>query len=162
MRNKRGSSAILAAGSSVNDLDRKAGASWYADAGELCAALPGGARVGAGVVAALSPRVPWSVNVAAARDLLEGREVRGVLGANVEKARRIAAGEPPEAVLGGPKVRSDRGLPSAEDGTPVSDHRAGLPHGRPSCWRGSGCTSGFDVDRGPRVRFVTFRDILIA
>lgn len=31
MRNKRGSSAILAAWSTVNDHDRKAGASWYAE-----------------------------------------------------------------------------------------------------------------------------------
>lgn len=106
MRNKRGASAILAAWSTVNDHDRKTGASWYADAGAMCASLPGGARVGAGVVAAMSPRLPWSVNVAAARDLLEGREVRGVLGANVAKARRIAGGEDPEAVLGGPKVRA--------------------------------------------------------
>jgi hypothetical protein len=96
----------MAAWAAVNDQDRNVGARWYADAGELCASLPGGARVGAGVVAALSPRVPWSVNVTAARDLLEGREVRGVLGANLMKARRIAGGEDPEAVLGGPKVRA--------------------------------------------------------
>lgn len=61
----------------------------------------------AGVIAALSPRISWSVNVRAADLVLEGvRDTTQVAGfdSNVEKAFRIADGERPLKVLGGPKV----------------------------------------------------------
>ncbi len=58
----------------------------------------------AGVIAALSPRIRWASNVALADAVLGGEEVSGVFGRNLEKARRIAEGERPLEVLGGPKV----------------------------------------------------------
>jgi hypothetical protein len=60
----------------------------------------------AGVIAALSPRIRWASNVALADAVLAGHEVTGVFGRNLEKARRIAAGERPLTVLGGDKVRA--------------------------------------------------------
>lgn len=60
----------------------------------------------AGVIAALSPRMRWSSNVALADAMLGGEEVSGVFEANLNKARRIIAGEYPLRVLGGPKVRA--------------------------------------------------------
>lgn len=60
----------------------------------------------AGVIAALSPRVQWKVNVRLADDVLAGREHSGGFLANWEKAERIRDGERPLDVLGGPKVTS--------------------------------------------------------
>jgi len=59
----------------------------------------------AGVIAALSPRVQWSVNVRMADALLGGQRVRG-LGLSVANARRIRRGERPLDVLNGPKTRA--------------------------------------------------------
>jgi peptidyl-tRNA hydrolase len=60
----------------------------------------------AGVIAALSPRIRWATNVEAADKVLAGAPNEEVAGynRNVEKARRIAQGERPLQVLGGPKV----------------------------------------------------------
>jgi len=61
----------------------------------------------AGVLAALSPRIQWRANVAAADKVLGGqRDPSRVAGfdANIDKAFRIADGEKPLSVLGGPKV----------------------------------------------------------
>jgi len=62
--------------------------------------------VAAGVLAAISPRLRWSSNVACADALLAGRPVTGVFSANLRKADRILAGERPMSVLGGDKVRA--------------------------------------------------------
>ena len=61
----------------------------------------------AGVIAALSPRLGWTYNVLAA-DLVLGQaeHVPGVFRASLAKARRIAEGARPTAVLSGPKVRA--------------------------------------------------------
>lgn len=61
---------------------------------------------GAGVIAALSPRMPWDRNLAIAeRAFVEGR-ASGAMGANVAKAQAILDGADPLDVLGGLKVRS--------------------------------------------------------
>lgn len=66
----------------------------------------------AGVIAALSPRCQWASNVRAAEKMIRSAGageaepiVNGTLG-NRAKAWRIARGEDPDAVLGGPKVRA--------------------------------------------------------
>jgi hypothetical protein len=66
----------------------------------------------AGVIAALSPRVQWAENVKAAHKMLAAAwayqpepRTNGML-RNRRKAWRIAQGEDPELVLGGPKVRA--------------------------------------------------------
>jgi hypothetical protein len=66
----------------------------------------------AGVIAALSPRCQWASNVAAARRMVlaaaegDSQPVTNGTLANRAKAWRIACGEDPRAVLGGPKVRA--------------------------------------------------------
>jgi hypothetical protein len=98
------------------DSARADGAEWYATARLTCHALAADghytpAQV-AGIVAALSPRVSWEQNVAAAYRIIEaGRRawpqpmVAGT-GSNRRKAWSIACGGDPAEILGGPKVRA--------------------------------------------------------
>lgn len=60
----------------------------------------------AGIIAALSPQLRWSVNISAAESVIRGERPRAVLGASVAKANRILLGEHPDSVLSGPKVVS--------------------------------------------------------
>ena len=66
----------------------------------------------AGVIAALSPRCQWASNVRAAEKLIcaagagEAEPIVNGTLSNRAKAWRIAQGEDPDAVLGGPKVRA--------------------------------------------------------
>lgn len=85
-----------------------AGRTWYANAGAECARLAAAHGVAhataAGIVAALSPRMPWARNITEAGNLLAGRTC-AALGVSVRKAERIHAGEDPAAVLAtGPKT----------------------------------------------------------
>lgn len=86
------------------------GLAWYREAGRLvrCLAAEFGTTrsVVAGVLSAVSPRQPWSRNLAVARGILSGGPVTGVFRTNVLKARRILGGERPLAVLRGNKVRA--------------------------------------------------------
>jgi hypothetical protein len=95
---------------------RRAGRRWYdsaeAEARAIAVALPErfGPVTAAGILAALSPRAQWSVNVRWAWAVARGRErayppAVGLPDARA-KAWRIAHGERPSQVLGGPKVRA--------------------------------------------------------
>lgn len=107
---------ILAYYDAASAADLAAGLDWYARAEREACALAAGTPLSpyqcAGVIAALSPRVTWATNLAAAaamvsaaaRDLPE--PVVAGLSANRTKAWRIAHGEDPDTVLGGPKVRA--------------------------------------------------------
>ena len=90
---------------------------WYADAHRLAEDLAieheYSLEVTAGVIAALSPLMSWTGNVAIATRAIENRSIRGgALGANVNKAERILQGEKISDVLGtenaktGHKVRA--------------------------------------------------------
>jgi hypothetical protein len=92
------------------------GLSWYDRAhreAEAMAAETGlSVRQCAGIIAALSPRVQWAENVAGAWRMARAGaagesepRTNGML-RNRRKAWRIAQGEDPELVLGGPKVRA--------------------------------------------------------
>lgn len=81
------------------------GLRWYEVAHGI-ALHAGDAERGAGMLSALSPSLPWGRNVQAFYDVLAGRATKAQTGANLAKARRIMAGEPPLDVLGGPKTRS--------------------------------------------------------
>lgn len=59
----------------------------------------------AGIVAVLSPRLPWDRNIAYATHLVRSGWCPA-LGRSVGKALRIRAGEPSLSVLSGPKVRA--------------------------------------------------------
>jgi hypothetical protein len=83
------------------------GLSWYSDAHAVALALdPQNPTRAAGVIAALSPRAGWGLNVnLAARAYADG-EASGTLGMCKGWADRILAGEAPLEVLGGRKVRA--------------------------------------------------------
>lgn len=61
-----------------------------------------------GVIAALSPACPWERNILDAWALCKGNDSHAftTYGPNIEKGRRILAGESPLDVLGGNKVRA--------------------------------------------------------
>jgi hypothetical protein len=81
------------------------GLAWYVTAHAVAKSL-GGARRGAGTLAALSPQTDWERNVEMAHDVYRGRTPRYATGANIAKARRCDAGEHWADVLGGSKVRN--------------------------------------------------------
>lgn len=87
-----------------------AGDNWYAsarlDAKRMAKEHGTTEAVAAGVIAALSPRLHWVRNIAAAKLVLARRKVTGVFKVNLNKARRILAGAKPLTVLSGPKTRA--------------------------------------------------------
>jgi hypothetical protein len=86
--------------------ERAEGVSWYATARELAAVLdPSDPVRAAAVIAVLSPQTSWARNVNLAKDAYAGRPI-GTVGRNADKARRLIAGEDPEDVVSGPKVRA--------------------------------------------------------
>lgn len=94
------------------DTDARAqGVAWYTEARAKVRAMArthGVTRAcAAGVVAALSPRLQWAVNVRAAEVVLAGGVPSGVFKTSFHKAMRIyRGGERPLAVLAGPKTRA--------------------------------------------------------
>lgn len=101
---------LVNAWSRATDEERSLGAAWYATQHSKIGSMAKQHNVSkacaAGVVAALSPRLRWSVNVRAAETLLSGVSPSGVFKASLRKAQRILAGEKPLRVLSGPKVRA--------------------------------------------------------
>lgn len=107
---------ILAAYDAAAEQHRREGEDWYESARMTARAIAEthglSERHVAGIVAALSPRVAWSSNIAGARRIAEAIArrrpepvVAGTL-SNRRKAWAIARGAEPEAVLSGPKVRA--------------------------------------------------------
>lgn len=92
----------------ASEFDRRA-KDWYRQAHAECKALADETGLAlesvVGVVAVISPRLKWEVNVNEARRIIRGETSRA-LGKNVAKARRILAGEKPQEVVSGPKVTS--------------------------------------------------------
>lgn len=88
------------------DSERVEGRSWYATANAVARSLdPEDPERAAAVIAVLSPMLHWDRNVQAAVDVYAGRHPK-VLGRNAAKASRIMAGENPDDVVSGPKVRA--------------------------------------------------------
>jgi hypothetical protein len=58
----------------------------------------------AGIIAALSPRMPWERNMACADELCRTGTTTGALPLSLERALLILYDTPPEKVLAGPKV----------------------------------------------------------
>lgn len=76
-----------------------AGRTWYHTGHDLARTVgKGNVRIGAGVIAALSPQKEWQLNVRLALDAGNGN-VHGQTKANTDKATRILAGEDPADVL---------------------------------------------------------------
>lgn len=84
-----------------------AGMHWY-DLAHLFAnkISSGNIKQGAGVIAALSPQKTWIDNTFLAARAFETGAAQGHMGPFCTKANRILAGEDPDTVLGGLKVRS--------------------------------------------------------
>lgn len=83
------------------------GIEWYARARRIAVELdPANPERAAGVIAALSPLMPWSRNVELARRAYALGTVTGALGANCRKAQEILDGADPLNVLRGQKVRA--------------------------------------------------------
>lgn len=103
---------ILAAFRDATAADLAAGLEWYGRAERAAADIaPHDPTTGAAIIAALSPRNRWNVNVSqAVRVALAaacGFDCPAVsTGGNRAKAWRIASGESPAAILRGPKVRA--------------------------------------------------------
>lgn len=95
--------------------DLASGIAWYSRAETAAAAMASGpitARDAAGIVASLSPRNRWNVNLAQAAKVIT-HALSGTLDvpavstlSNRGKAWRIATGESPDVALSGPKVRA--------------------------------------------------------
>jgi membrane-bound lytic murein transglycosylase B len=88
---------------------RAQGAAWYGNAQAMCERMAAeygtDAETVAGIIAALSPRLHWSLNIKRARMVLAGTEPAG-LRVPWAKAERIRDGEEPLDVLKGQKVRA--------------------------------------------------------
>jgi hypothetical protein len=90
---------IKAAWHTTSMADRAQGRAWYATAHDLAEIIGhGDVNAGAGIIAALSPRMPWQRNVKLAMLAADG-EFTGTLKANLAKAERIYLGEDPRMVL---------------------------------------------------------------
>lgn len=75
------------------------GFNWYLKANRIASRISGGnVSKGAGVIAALSPQTPWDRNIELATEAFKGN-FGGTFSANVNKAKRILAGESPLHVL---------------------------------------------------------------
>jgi hypothetical protein len=98
---------VIAVWRSGTAAQRREGRGWYEAAHGAAASLdPGNVHRAAGVIAALSPRMPWARNLElAARAYADGR-ASGTLGMSCRAADAILAGAHPLDVLGGPKVRA--------------------------------------------------------
>jgi hypothetical protein len=92
----------------ATDAEIEAGRNWYREANELAWNLSthGDVSSPAGVIAALSPRMPWGRNKELAVRAFADGHASGTLGNSVRAANRILAGEDPLDVLKGDKVRS--------------------------------------------------------
>ena len=98
---------IVSVYNAASETEREEGAEWYSAALTFARGLS--ERYGvdvtaaAGIIAALSPRLPWDRNMLYA-DTLCATGDAPVLGGSKDKARRIWFGEPPLDVLSGDKV----------------------------------------------------------
>src|SRR5579863_8926457 len=83
----------------ATDSQLKAGHEWYPMARNLAFIIGrGDIRMGAGIIAALSPQKSWIINQRLAWATMTGT-VTGQVGDSVRKAERIMAGEDPDVVL---------------------------------------------------------------
>lgn len=116
--------------------DLESGRSWYADAHALACELdPERPSRAAGVLAALSPQLPWGRNVLLAARAYADGYASGTLGQSVRRADAILGGADPETVLTGRKVLAfyrsiaDPGTDDVVVDRHAQDVALGRPHG---------------------------------
>lgn len=109
------------------------GLNWYGEARRLAEFLdPEDPRKAAAVIAVLSPITNWDRNIELAVCAFEGRPL-GCLSNNAAKAKRILAGEDPDLVVRGSKVRAFwRAITDPSDGSAVviDRHAIEVAHGK--------------------------------
>ena len=129
----------------------KGGSHWYEQAHDIASKLtPGDPKRGAGIIAALSPLTSWEKNISKAHELIQTGTTTHLSPDSVMKAQRINAGEDPEAVLGGHKVRSFFGNihdPSNPEPVTIDRHAYDIATGRP--FAGQGGKSKRNITVGP-------------
>lgn len=81
------------------------GLSWYQDA-HLIAREAGNVVAGAGIISALSPRMPWKRNIVLARKAFDAPLEGGALKRSIASANAIRNGNDPLDILGGLKTRA--------------------------------------------------------
>lgn len=116
------------------------GRDWYATAHQIAHTLgKGNVHTGAGVLAALSPNMDWDRNIEGAHHVVNtGTHWRHQTADNNSKALRILAGEHPDDVLGGHKVKSFyRNIVNPEDPQTVTidKHAHDIARGMPPGYR---------------------------
>ena len=124
---------------SATESSIREGYTWYTDAhniakqvSELCGTTD--IRVGAGILAALSPQMEWGENIAEALKFASLGYSKKQTGANNAKAEKIRAGQDPAEVLGGLKVKAfyEAIVEPFGDGNPVIDrHALTVYYGKP-------------------------------
>lgn len=91
---------IIEVWKSATEEQLTAGRQWYRTAHQIADMMTDGdVRVGAGLLAALSPQTPWWLNIELASDAYETGTPSRHLGDAISKATRILAGIDPESVL---------------------------------------------------------------
>lgn len=91
---------IQASWYAATDIQRSNGERWYWVANELARELGSGdTRMGAGLLAALSPNKSWDINQKLAREIVDTGIFRGHVSNALEKARAIMSGVDPALVL---------------------------------------------------------------
>jgi hypothetical protein len=116
---------IISAWNAATPEDIRHGRAWYPVAHDLAEILGNGdARMGAGVIAALSPSIGWEYNCTLARDASNGN-VHGHTEQNLDKVRAILAGTDPEDVLPASKKTGHfyRNIADPSDPDPVTVDR---------------------------------------
>jgi len=98
-------SNILAIYDQASNDEVMSGLSWYPTAHEV-AREASNVISGAGIIAALSPRLPWHRNIILARQCFDSPLNGGALGNSVRAANAIRNGAHPLDVLGGLKTRA--------------------------------------------------------
>jgi hypothetical protein len=135
---------LLSIFDSATDDELSSGSVWYSDrAAQVCAdIITAGATAGhritrrqaSGILAALSPSTSWGNNCAGAIEFVLTGHCTVQDSRNNEKARRILAGEAPETVLGGRKVRSffkNIAEPFAPGPVTIDRHALSILFGKP-------------------------------
>ena len=127
----------------LNDESRVVGERWYPEAHEIAIGLgklagykgdAGRIKVGAGILAALSPQTEWGDNIHLAHMLIGTGYATGQTKVNNNKALRILDGEDPMDVLRGRKVVPFYKAivnPEGDNPTVVDRHASAVYMGRP-------------------------------
>lgn len=86
-----------------------AGFGWYPAAerhAEILAESAPSKANAAAVISHLSPRLSWGKNISAAYDVIEGRQVKGIMSRSLKKAQESLTHNNPLETFNGPKTRA--------------------------------------------------------